>query len=72
VSYRRSDTIVNAQLIDRVRGLKHLLGKLMGFNGSYLRFTGRVQLEHFVDGKLVEDVSDPGIWELMYFGRVTP
>lgn len=72
VSYRRSDTIVNAQLIDRVRGLKHLLGKLMGFNGSYLRFTGSVQLEHFVDGKLVEDVSDPGIWELMYFGRVTP
>ena len=29
-----------------------------------------VTLEHFVAGKKVEDVSDPGIWELMYFGHV--
>jgi hypothetical protein len=70
VSYRRSKTIVNAQLIERVSGVKHLLARLMGFDGSYLRFTGKVQLEHFVDGELVEDVSDPGIWEMMYFGHV--
>ena len=70
VSYRRSETIVNAQLIDRVSGFKHLLAKLMGFDGSYLRFTGNVQLEHFANGELIEDVSDPGIWEMMYFGHV--
>jgi hypothetical protein len=29
-----------------------------------------VQLERFVGGKQVEDVSDPGIWEMMYFGHV--
>jgi hypothetical protein len=70
VRYRRSDTIVNAQLVDRVSGLKHVLARLMGFDGSYLRFTGKVQLERFVDGELVEDVSDLGIWEMMYFGHV--
>jgi hypothetical protein len=31
-----------------------------------------VQLEHFVDGDKVEDVSDQGIWELMYLGRTPP
>jgi hypothetical protein len=70
VRYRRSDTIVNAQLVDRVSGFKHLLARLVGFDGSYLRFTGKVQLERFVNGELVEDVSDPGIWEMMYFGHV--
>jgi hypothetical protein len=29
-------------------------------DGAYLRFTGNVQLEHFVNGELVKDVSDPG------------
>ena len=32
---------------------------------------GHRQLEHFVKGDKVEDVSDHGIWELMYFGRTT-
>jgi len=38
--------------------------------GAYLRFTGNVQLERFINGELVENVSDPGIWEMMYFGHV--
>ena len=46
------------------------LAKLARFDGAYLRFTGNVQLERFVHGALVEDVSDPGIWEMMYFGHV--
>ena len=70
VSYRRSETIVDERLITRVSGFKHLLAKLTGFDGAYLRFTGNVQLERFVNGELVEDVSDPGIWEMMYFGHV--
>lgn len=69
MSYRRSETIVNAQLLDRVSGFKKLLARLAGFNGSYLRFAGKVQLERFVNGEL-EDVSDPGIWETMWFGQV--
>ena len=67
---RSSETIVDEKLITRVSGFTHLLAKLVGFDGAYLRFTGNVQLERFVNGELVEDVSDPGIWEMMYFGHV--
>jgi hypothetical protein len=70
VSYRRSSTIVDARLIETVSGFRQLLARLAGFDGAYLRFTGNVQLERFVDGELVEDVSDSGIWEMMYFGHV--
>jgi hypothetical protein len=70
VRFRRSETIVDAGLIDAVRGFRKLLAELARFDGAYLRFTGDVQLERFVNGKLVEDVRDPGIWEMMYFGHV--
>ncbi len=69
MSFRRAETIANRQLIDEVSGPKHLLARLTHFDGSYLRFTGQVQLEHFVANRRVEDVSDAGIWELMYFGH---
>jgi hypothetical protein len=70
VSYRRSKTIADEELITQVGGLKHLLAELARFDGAYLRFTGNVQLERFVNDESVEDVSDPGIWEMMYFGHV--
>jgi CrtC N-terminal lipocalin domain len=69
VSFHRKQTIVNRQLIGEVSGYKHLLARLARFDGSYLRFTGTVQLEHFTDSQKIEDFSDPGIWELMYFGH---
>jgi hypothetical protein len=69
VSFHRKRTIVNRQLIGEVSGYKHLLARLARFDGSYLRFTGTVQLEHFTDSQKIEDFSDPGIWELMYFGH---
>jgi CrtC N-terminal lipocalin domain len=71
VSFRRAETIMDRKLIDEISGLKHVLARLKGFDGAYLRFTGTVQLEHFAKGSKVEDVSDHGIWELMYFGRTT-
>jgi hypothetical protein len=70
VSYRRSETIVDEELIETVSGFKRLLAELARFDGAYLRFTGNVQLERFVNGEVVENVSDPGIWEMMYFGHV--
>jgi len=70
VSYRRSETIADDELIKQVSGFKHLLAELARFDGAYLRFTGNVQLERFVNSELVEAVSDPGIWEMMYFGHV--
>jgi len=69
VSFRRKQTIVDHQLIDEVSGPKRVLARLAHFDGAYLRFTGVVQLEHLVDDRTAEDVSDPGIWELMYFGH---
>ena len=72
VSFHRAETILDRRLIDQVSGVKHLLARLKRFDGAYLRFTGSVQLEHFVDGDKVEDVSDQGIWELMYLGHTPP
>ena len=71
VSYRRARTIVDALLIETVSGFRQLLARLAGFDGAYLRFTGDVQLQRFVNAELVEDVKDPGIWEMMYFGHVS-
>jgi hypothetical protein len=69
VRFQREQTIVDHQLIDEVHGVKRVLARLAHFDGAYLRFTGTVQLEHLVDNLTTEDVSDPGIWELMYFGH---
>ena len=69
VSFRRAETIQNRKLIDDVSGLRHILARLVHFDGAYLRFTGQVRLEHFVAKQKIEDVSDAGIWELMYFGH---
>lgn len=70
VSFRRASTIVDARFIERIKGVKHLLARLARVDGAYLRFTGQVELEHFVNGVSVERVADPGVWELMYFGHV--
>ena len=45
------------------------LAKLVGFDGGYLRFEGTATIEKIEDGKIVECVSDPAVWELMYFGK---
>ncbi len=70
MTFNRAQTIVDQLLVDKVTGIKHILAKLTRFDGAYLRFTGDVRLEHFVAGEKVEDFSDAGIWELMYFGHV--
>jgi hypothetical protein len=70
VRYQRKSTLLDAPMIDRITGFRHLLARIARFDGAYLRFTGQVELEHFVDGRSVEFVSDPGIWELMWFGHV--
>jgi hypothetical protein len=70
IRYQRESTIVDEPMIDRITGIKHFLAKVSRFDGAYLRFTGQVELEHFIDGRSVEKVADPGIWELMWFGHV--
>ena len=46
-----------------------ILAKIVGFDGGYLRFEGTATIERIEDGKTVETVSDPAVWELMYFGK---
>ena len=69
VTFQRGETILDYRFVDRVRGLKHLLARLAKIDGAYLRFSGNVSVERHVGGKPVEKASDPGIWELMYFGH---
>ncbi len=70
VIFQRSQTILDFKFIDQVKGLKHILARVANVDGAYLRFTGSVTVERYAGNQLVEQSSDPGIWELMYFGHV--
>lgn len=43
--------------------------KLMGLAPSYDRMSGQVTLERLENGRVVETVTAPALWELMYFGK---
>jgi hypothetical protein len=70
VTFQRNKTILDYKFVDQVKGLKHILVRVANIDGAYLRFSGTVSVERYAGGKLVEQASDPGIWELMYFGHV--
>ncbi len=70
VTFQRSETLLNHQLADAVTGFMRVLARIARVDGSYLRFSGTVTVEKYVDGQLAEKASDPGIWELMYLGHV--
>jgi hypothetical protein len=48
------------------------VARLIGFDGAYHRFTGKVTIEKFEGGVRVERFDDRAIWELMYFGKARP
>ena len=53
-----------------VKGAVMQLGmKLMGLASSYDRMSGQVTLERLENGQVVETVTAPALWELMYFGQ---
>ena len=70
VIFERAQTILNYEFVDLVKGFKHLLARIAGVDGAYLRFSGSVTVEKYVGDERVERESDPGIWELMYLGHV--
>jgi hypothetical protein len=67
VSFEREDTILQAILTDRMPLLKRMVARLIGFDGAYHRFTGKVAIEKFEGSVSVERFDDRAIWELMYF-----
>jgi hypothetical protein len=69
IRYKRRQSILNFLLVNSVSGVLRLLAKLSGFDGAYHRFTGGVIIERLEDGKVVEKLEAPALWELMYFGK---
>ena len=67
--YRRDTTILRVRFLDTVGRLKRIAGRLVGFDGCYLRFTGTVTLTVTPVGGAPEQLAAPAIWELMYFGK---
>ena len=69
VSFEREKTILRAILTDRAPFLKRIIARLIGFDGAYHRFAGKVTIERFEGDARVERFDGHAIWELMYFGR---
>lgn len=69
VSFERERTILQAILTDRAPLLKRIIARLIGFDGAYHRFTGKLTMERFERGVRVDHFEDRAIWELMYFGK---
>jgi hypothetical protein len=72
VSFERQKTILQAILTDRAPLLERIIARLIGFDGAYHRFTGKVTVEKFEGGVRAERFDDRAIWELMYFGKARP
>jgi hypothetical protein len=72
VSFERQKTILQAVFTHRMPLLKRIIARLIGFDGAYHRFTGKVTIEKFEAGVCVERFDDHAIWELMYFGKARP
>ena len=69
ITYDRSGDINKTRFVDVLPKPLGLLAKIIGFDGGYLRFEGTATIEKLECGKIVEKVSDPAVWELMYFGK---
>ena len=70
ITYDRRGDISKQNFIDLLPGVVRLAAKLIGFEGSYLRFEGIATIEKIENGAVVESVSEESaVWELMYFGK---
>jgi hypothetical protein len=69
VTFERQKTILQAIFTDRAPFIKRLIAKIIGFDGAYHRFAGKVTIEKFEKDIRVEIFEDQAIWELMYFGE---
>lgn len=69
IVYDRHGDINKTRFVDVLPKPLGTLAKLSGFDGGYLRFEGTATIEKLQNGVTVETVSDPAVWELMYFGK---
>ena len=70
ITYDRRSDISQQNFVDLLPGVVRLAAKLIGFEGSYLRFEGSATVERIESGVVVETVKEnSAVWELMYFGK---
>lgn len=69
VAFKCKQTILTMKLIEQAKGIKRVLGRMVGFDGAYHRFVGDVQLDHYQNDRLVETVNDQGLWEMNYLSK---
>ncbi|MEA2980575.1 MAG: hypothetical protein QOF09_2398 [Alphaproteobacteria bacterium] len=72
VTFERQKTILQAIFTERLPFIKRLIARLVGFDGAYHRFAGKVTIEKFGKDVRLEIFNDHAIWELMYFGKARP
>ena len=72
ITYHRKSDLSNKGKMSEVTGIKRLLMKLIGLDGAYIRFSGEATVGRFEGDTVVESVSAPAIWELMYVGKTPP
>ncbi len=69
ITYDRHGDINKTRFVDVLPRPLGLAAKLVGFDGGYLRFEGTATIEKLDGGRVAFTVSDPAVWELMYFGH---
>jgi hypothetical protein len=69
ITYQRKSDLSNKGKMGEVTGMKRLLMRLIGLDSAYIRFSGEATVDKFEGDTVVEKVSAPAIWELMYVGK---
>lgn len=68
ITYLRDKTIVARKLVDQLPEEMRPAIIATGFDGAYIRFSGKVELKRYEGGELVEEAVADAVWERMYFG----
>lgn len=71
LAYNYQKTTRRDIFIDTLSGIKKIIARLIGFDGAYLRFEGTLDVLKRDNEKIIEEVHNPAIWELMYFGKTS-
>jgi hypothetical protein len=69
LAFKRQRTILRNKQIEMLPAAKRAAAAAAGFDGAYLRFTGDMMFQHYRQGAKVVEMTEPTLWELMYFGR---
>ena len=69
ITYERSADINKTRFVDVLPKPLGILARLVGFDGGYMRFEGTATVERLDGAEIIERVSAPAVWELMYFGK---